>query len=33
VTVFAFGIAADKIARIWIIRHPNKLSRWVNQAS
>jgi RNA polymerase sigma factor (sigma-70 family) len=33
VTVFAFGIAADKITRIWIIRNPTKLSRWANQAS
>ena len=32
VTVFAFGIAADKIARIWIIRNPNKLGRWADQA-
>ena len=32
VTVFAFGIAADKITRIWIIRNPTKLSRWVDQA-
>jgi hypothetical protein len=33
VTVFAFGVAADKITRIWIIRNPNKLNRWTNQAS
>ena len=33
VTVFAFEIAADKIARIWIIRNPNKLSRWADQAA
>jgi RNA polymerase sigma factor (sigma-70 family) len=33
VTVFAFDIAADKITRIWIIRNPNKLTRWVDQAS
>jgi len=33
VTVFAFDIAADKITRIWVIRNPNKLSRWTNQAS
>jgi RNA polymerase sigma factor (sigma-70 family) len=32
VTVFAFGIAADKVARIWIIRNPNKLTRWADQA-
>ena len=32
VTVFAFDVAADQIARIWIIRNPNKLTRWVNQA-
>jgi RNA polymerase sigma-70 factor (ECF subfamily) len=25
VTVFAFGIADDKITRIWIIRNPDKL--------
>jgi RNA polymerase sigma factor (sigma-70 family) len=31
-TVFAFDVAADKITRIWIIRNPNKLSRWVDQA-
>jgi RNA polymerase sigma factor (sigma-70 family) len=30
VTVFAFGIAADKITRIWIIRNPTKLTRWAN---
>ena len=28
VTVFAFGVACDKITRIWIIRNPNKLTRW-----
>jgi RNA polymerase sigma factor (sigma-70 family) len=33
VTVFAFGVAGDKITRIWIIRNPSKLSRWVDQAS
>ena len=32
-TVFAFDIAADKINRIWIIRNPNKLSRWASQPS
>ena len=32
-TVFAFDVAADKITRIWIIRNPNKLTRWANQAS
>ena len=32
VTVFAFDIAADKVTRIWIIRNPNKLTRWANQA-
>jgi RNA polymerase sigma factor (sigma-70 family) len=32
VTVFAFDIVADKITRIWIIRNPNKLNRWANQA-
>ena len=33
VTVFAFGVAADKITRIWIIRNPDKLTRWTNQAT
>jgi RNA polymerase sigma factor (sigma-70 family) len=33
VTVFAFGIAADKITRIWIIRNPSKLSRWAAEAN
>jgi hypothetical protein len=33
VTVLAFDIAAGQITRIWIIRNPNKLSRWVDQAS
>jgi RNA polymerase sigma factor (sigma-70 family) len=33
VTVFAFDVAADQITRIWIIRNPTKLSRWVDQAS
>jgi RNA polymerase sigma factor (sigma-70 family) len=33
VTVFAFDIAADKVTRIWIIRNPNKLTRWAGQAS
>lgn len=28
VTVFAFGLARDRIARIWAIRNPDKLSRW-----
>jgi len=32
-TVFAFDVAADKITRIWIIRNPNKLTRWADQAS
>ena len=32
VTVFAFDIAVDKVTRIWIIRNPNKLTRWANQA-
>ena len=32
VTVFAFDIAADKITRIWIIRNPNKLTRWLDPA-
>jgi RNA polymerase sigma factor (sigma-70 family) len=33
VTVFAFGVTAEKITRIWIIRNPTKLTRWTNQAS
>jgi RNA polymerase sigma factor (sigma-70 family) len=28
VTVFAFGIAGDKIMRIWAIRNPDKLRPW-----
>ena len=32
VTVFAFDVAADQITRIWIIRNPTKLTRWVDQA-
>jgi RNA polymerase sigma factor (sigma-70 family) len=28
VTVFAFDIADDQITRIWIIRNPDKLTRW-----
>jgi RNA polymerase sigma factor (sigma-70 family) len=32
VTVFAFDIAADQITRIWIIRNPNKLTRWPDHA-
>jgi RNA polymerase sigma factor (sigma-70 family) len=32
-TVFAFDMAADKITRIWIIRNPDKLTRWASQAS
>ncbi|MGA2825403.1 MAG: RNA polymerase sigma factor SigJ [Streptosporangiaceae bacterium] len=28
VTVFAFGIAADRITRIWAIRNPDKLRPW-----
>ena len=31
-TVFAFDIAADQITRIWIIRNPNKLTRWLDHA-
>ncbi|WP_280435386.1 RNA polymerase sigma factor SigJ [Nocardia carnea] len=27
-TVFAFGLAGDRITRIWGIRNPDKLSRW-----
>ena len=33
VTVFAFGVTAEKITRIWIIRNPTKLTRWTNQAN
>jgi RNA polymerase sigma factor (sigma-70 family) len=33
VTVFAFGVTAEKITSIWIIRNPTKLTRWTNQAS
>ena len=29
VTVFAFDIAGDRIRRIWAIRNPGKLSRWM----
>src|SRR5580692_3435744 len=32
-TVFAFGIADGQITRIWIIRNPNKLTRWANQGA
>jgi RNA polymerase sigma-70 factor (ECF subfamily) len=32
VTVFAFDIAAGQITRIWMIRNPNKLTRWADQA-
>jgi hypothetical protein len=28
VTVFAFGIAAGKITRIWAVRNPDKLRPW-----
>ncbi|HEX4660155.1 MAG TPA: RNA polymerase sigma factor SigJ [Streptosporangiaceae bacterium] len=28
VTVFAFGIAGDKITRIWAVRNPDKLRPW-----
>jgi RNA polymerase sigma factor (sigma-70 family) len=31
-TVFAFDVADGKINRIWIIRNPNKLTGWANQA-
>jgi RNA polymerase sigma factor (sigma-70 family) len=33
VTVFAFDIADGRITRIWIIRNPNKLTGWANQAN
>ena len=32
VTVFAFDVAADQITRIWIIRNPSKLTRWLDHA-
>jgi RNA polymerase sigma-70 factor (ECF subfamily) len=32
VTVFAFDVADGKITRIWIIRNPNKLTRWPDHA-
>jgi RNA polymerase sigma-70 factor (ECF subfamily) len=28
VTVFAFDVAGDRIAHIWVVRNPEKLSRW-----
>jgi RNA polymerase sigma factor (sigma-70 family) len=28
VTVFAFGVAGDRITRIWVMRNPEKLRRW-----
>jgi RNA polymerase sigma factor (sigma-70 family) len=28
VTVFAFDVAGDRIARIWVVRNPEKLRRW-----
>ena len=28
VTVFAFGIAGDRITDIWVVRNPEKLRRW-----
>jgi hypothetical protein len=31
--VFAFDIADGKVTRIWIIRNPNKLTGWANQAN
>jgi RNA polymerase sigma-70 factor (ECF subfamily) len=33
VSVFAFDIEADQITRIWIIRNPDKLTGWTDQAS
>jgi RNA polymerase sigma-70 factor (ECF subfamily) len=27
-TVFAFGIAGDRIKHIWAVRNPEKLRRW-----
>ena len=29
VTVFAFDVAGDQIARIWAIRNPDKLRPWM----
>jgi RNA polymerase sigma-70 factor (ECF subfamily) len=28
VTVFAFGIAGNRIKRIWVVRNPEKLRPW-----
>ena len=28
VTVFAFGIAGDRINHIWVVRNPEKLRPW-----
>jgi len=28
VTVFGFDVAADRIARIWAVRNPDKLRAW-----
>jgi len=28
VTVFAFGVAADRVTRIWAVRNPDKLRTW-----
>ena len=28
VTVFAFGVAGDRIKHIWVVRNPEKLRRW-----
>jgi RNA polymerase sigma-70 factor (ECF subfamily) len=28
VSVFAFGIAGDRITRIWAVRNPDKLRPW-----
>ena len=33
VTVLAFDIADGRITRIWIIRNPNKLTRWADRAT
>jgi hypothetical protein len=30
VTVFAFGIAGDRIKHIWAVRNPEKLRPWMN---
>ena len=31
VTVFAFDVAGDRVKRIWVVRNPEKLSRWTTE--